>query len=47
MSYMALLYTSVPDSNSDGDPKRESSDTMGHNDCLPCEATDLEFAQSM
>lgn len=36
-----------PWQNSDGDPKRESSDTMDYNDCLPCEATDLELAQSM
>jgi hypothetical protein len=30
MSYMALLYTSVRDSNSDSDPKHESSDAMDH-----------------
>jgi len=47
MSYMTLLYTSVPDSNSDTDPKHESNDTKDHSDCLSCEDTDLEFAQSI
>jgi len=47
MSYMASLYTSVPESNSDSDLKCESSDTKDHSDCLSCEDTDLEFALSI
>jgi hypothetical protein len=37
MSYMALLYTSVPDINSGSDPKHETSDIMDHIECLSCE----------
>jgi len=37
MSYMASLYTSVPESNSDSDSKHENSDTKDHSNCLSCE----------
>ena len=47
MSYLALLYTSVPDSNSDSDPKHESSDTKDHSDCLSYEGPYLEFLHSI
>jgi hypothetical protein len=36
-----------PDSNSDSNPKHESSDTAAYSDCSSCENADLEFAQSI